>query len=47
MSTGFPLRRAFERLLGPKAMAYLLHLRPAEWPVMTAHFLLGTLLASN
>ena len=47
MSTGFPLRRAFERLLGPKAMAYLLHLRPAEWPVMTAHFLLGTLLASG
>jgi 4-hydroxybenzoate polyprenyltransferase len=26
-------------------MAYLLHLRPMEWPIMTAHFLLGTLLA--
>jgi 4-hydroxybenzoate polyprenyltransferase len=26
-------------------MAYLLHLRPMEWPIMTAHFLLGTFLA--
>ena len=26
-------------------MAYLLHLRPLEWPVMTVHFLLGALLA--
>jgi len=28
-------------------MPYLLHLRPLEWPIMTAHFLLGTLLASG
>jgi len=28
-------------------MAYLLHLRPLEWPIMTAHFLLGTLLATG
>ena len=26
-------------------MAYLLHLRPMEWPIMTAHFLLGTFIA--
>jgi 4-hydroxybenzoate polyprenyltransferase len=26
-------------------MPYLLHLRPLEWPIMTAHFLLGALLA--
>lgn len=26
-------------------MAYLLHLRPMEWPIMSAHFLLGALLA--
>ncbi len=41
----FVLRRTFERLLGPNALAYLLHLRPLEWPIMSAHFLLGTLLA--
>ena len=41
----FVLRRASERLLGPVATAYLLHLRPMEWPIMTAHFLLGALLA--
>lgn len=41
----FPLRAFFHRLLGPRALAYLLHLRPLEWPIMTAHFLLGTLLA--
>ena len=28
-------------------MPYLLHLRPMEWPIMSAHFLLGTLLASG
>ena len=28
-------------------MAYILHLRPLEWPIMTAHFLLGTLLAAG
>jgi len=46
MSGGrFPVRRFCEGLIGPKAMPYLLHLRPLEWPIMTAHFLLGTLLA--
>ncbi len=39
------LRQACEGLLGPTLMAYLLHLRPMQWPIMTAHFLLGTLLA--
>ena len=41
----FAVRAAFQRLLGPTAMGYLLHLRPMEWPIMTAHFLLGTFLA--
>jgi len=41
----FPVRRAFERLLGPVLMPYLLHLRPLEWPIMSGHFLLGGLLA--
>ena len=39
------MRGACERTLGPVATAYLLHLRPMEWPIMTAHFLLGALLA--
>lgn len=43
----FLLRSFFERLVGPKALAYLLHLRPLEWPIMTAHFLLGALLAAG
>ena len=42
--TRFPVRHFFEGLLGPGLMPYLLHLRPLEWPIMTAHFLLGTLL---
>lgn len=37
-------RRAGYRLLGP-AFDYLLHLRPAEWPIMAAHTALGWLLA--
>jgi 4-hydroxybenzoate polyprenyltransferase len=41
----FPVRRFFEGLVGARVMPYLLHLRPLEWPIMTAHFLLGTLLA--
>ncbi len=41
----FHLRQRLEGLLGPTLMAYILHLRPLEWPIMTAHFLLGTLLA--
>jgi lycopene elongase/hydratase (dihydrobisanhydrobacterioruberin-forming) len=43
----FRVRRAFEALLSRELMAYLLHLRPLEWPIMTAHFLLGTLLAAG
>ncbi len=43
----FPVRRFFEKLLGARAMPYLLHLRPLEWPIMSAHFLLGTLLATG
>ena len=43
----FPVRHFFERLIGQKAMAYLLHLRPLEWPIMSAHFLLGALLAAG
>ncbi|HEY3399288.1 MAG TPA: UbiA family prenyltransferase [Geothrix sp.] len=43
----FPVRAFFQRLIGPQALAYLLHLRPLEWPIMTAHFLLGTLLAAG
>ena len=45
--SGFGMRRACERLAGPVLTAYLLHLRPMEWPIMTAHFLLGTLLAAG
>ena len=41
------LRGAFERAAGPELSAYILHLRPMEWPIMTAHFLLGTLLAAG
>jgi len=41
----FPIRAFFARLLGEELLAYLLHLRPMEWPIMTAHFLLGTLIA--
>lgn len=44
-SSDFPIRTFFQRLLGPRVLPYLLHLRPMEWPIMTSHFLLGTLLA--
>ncbi|HEX9082493.1 MAG TPA: prenyltransferase [Holophagaceae bacterium] len=47
MSARFRLRRGFERVFGPRLMPYLLHLRPLEWPIMTAHFLLGTFLAAG
>ena len=43
----FELRRGCERVVGAETMAYLLHLRPLEWPIMTAHFLLGAFLASG
>lgn len=45
MAADFPIRRACERLVGTRLMPYLLHLRPLEWPIMSAHFLLGALLA--
>jgi lycopene elongase/hydratase (dihydrobisanhydrobacterioruberin-forming) len=38
------VRGAGYRLLGP-AFDYLLHTRPAEWPIMAAHTLVGYLLA--
>ena len=38
-------RAILEKRAGKKATPYMLHLRPAEWPIMTAHFLLGTFLA--
>jgi 4-hydroxybenzoate polyprenyltransferase len=37
-------RRAGYRLLGP-SLDYLLHTRPAEWPIVTAHALVGYTLA--
>ena len=37
-------RRLGYRLLGP-GFDYILHLRPAEWPIMTAHTLVGYVLA--
>lgn len=41
-----PVRRVLHRVLGP-LFPYLLHLRPMEWPVMTAHAALGWLLAGG
>jgi 4-hydroxybenzoate polyprenyltransferase len=38
-------RRWGYRLLPGDAFSYLLHLRPAEWPIMAAHTALGYLLA--
>ncbi len=43
----YPVRQFFEGLMGARALPYLLHLRPLEWPIMSAHFLLGTLLAAG
>jgi 4-hydroxybenzoate polyprenyltransferase len=39
-----PLRRAGYRLFG-SGFDYLLHTRPAEWPIMVAHTLVGYVLA--
>lgn len=39
-----PLRRAGYRVFG-RGFDYLLHLRPAEWPIMAAHTALGYVLA--
>jgi len=41
-----PARRVAGRLLGP-LLPYILHLRPAEWPILTGHLLTGWLLASG
>ena len=38
-------RRLGYRLLPGEGFSYLLHLRPAEWPIMAAHTLLGFVLA--
>lgn len=39
------VRRAGYRLLPGDLFSYLLHLRPAEWPIMAAHTALGFILA--
>lgn len=41
-----PGRRVARQFLGP-ALPYVLHLRPAEWPVIAGHVGLGWLLASG
>lgn len=41
-----PGRALGYRVLGP-AFDYLLHLRPAEWPIMAGHTLLGAVLATG
>jgi 4-hydroxybenzoate polyprenyltransferase len=38
-------RRAGYRLLSGDGFSYLLHLRPAEWPIMAAHTALGFIMA--
>jgi len=40
-------RRAGYRLLPGDGFSYLLHLRPAEWPIMAAHTALGFFLATG
>ena len=40
-------RRVGYRLLPGDGFSYLLHLRPAEWPIMTAHTALGFALATG
>ncbi len=44
--TATPARRAAGRVLGP-LLPYVLHLRPAEWPIMAAHTALGWFLATG
>jgi 4-hydroxybenzoate polyprenyltransferase len=41
------LRRLGYRLLPGESFAYLLHMRPREWPIMLAHTTLGFLLAQG
>ena len=43
--TDFFFRRALAAILGRQGMAYVMHMRPLEWPIMTAHFVFGALLA--
>jgi len=40
-----PWRRVGYRLLPGDGFSYVLHLRPAEWPIMSAHTALGYALA--
>jgi len=40
-----PVRRLGYRLLPGEAFSYILHTRPAEWPIMAAHTTLGFVLA--
>ncbi len=40
-----PVRKIGYRLLPGDLFSYVLHMRPAEWPVMAAHTLLGYVLA--
>lgn len=42
--TATPARRVAGSVLGP-LLPYVLHLRPAEWPIMAAHTMLGWFLA--
>lgn len=44
--TATPARRVAHRFLGP-ALAYVLHLRPREWPIVAAHVSVGWLLAGG
>jgi 4-hydroxybenzoate polyprenyltransferase len=44
---GGRLRRLGYRLLPGESFAYLLHMRPREWPIMLAHTTLGFLLAQG
>lgn len=41
-----PARRALHGVLGP-LLPWMLHLRPAEWPIMAGHTALGWLLATG
>ncbi len=43
----FKVRALAKNVLGEELLAYVLHLRPLEWPIMTAHFFLGSLLATG
>jgi 4-hydroxybenzoate polyprenyltransferase len=43
--TASPWRRWGYRVLGGERFSYILHLRPAEWPIMAGHTLVGYALA--